>query len=349
MITNKIMKLSCVILTSATLFLHSICGATLLVGAGRPYTAIQAAINDSKNGDTIEIGPGRYEESLMIQKALILRGAGPQYVTVVAEVNMDAISLGSWASPVNVEVTLNGLTITSAYKSGVNVAPAVVANIDRCVIADCRAAGVTHNSKGQPQYDQIVTDVRIRNCTIANNDWQAVYFWTRTAGNLSISECIISNNNKAPSPDSQYPNNQVFAATDTFLGISGRLNVTIGRVFRYGKALFVTNGSTDRIFVPSPAEIGNGANPRFLDETHGNYILSQSSDLPSLAIDGGTSGIPYLDPDGSRGDLGAYSGPGAARFWPYPIGGPLVTDLRLSQGVVPQGGKITISATASTR
>src|SRR5262249_5395998 len=53
--------------------------------------------------------------------------------------------------------------------------------------------------------------------------------------------------------------------------------------------------------------------PRFVDTSSGDYrLLSTSS-----CLNAGTPGL-NLDPDGTRNDIGAFGGPGAADFFPGP-------------------------------
>jgi len=80
-------------------------------------------------------------------------------------------------------------------------------------------------------------------------------------------------------------------------------------------------------------------NPRFID-ANSNYVLR--SDSP--CINAGRSGSVDADPDGSRNDMGAYGGPYAASFWPYPPGAPIVTNLTATPTSVPKGEPITINA-----
>lgn len=69
----------------------------------------------------------------------------------------------------------------------------------------------------------------------------------------------------------------------------------------------------------------------------------------SPGIDAGNPSSSYYDPDGTRNDMGAYGGPGAAEFWPSPAGGPIVTDMSVTPPSVPVGGTITIRATGRIR
>jgi len=86
-------------------------------------------------------------------------------------------------------------------------------------------------------------------------------------------------------------------------------------------------------------------NPLFIDSSNGNFALQSTS--PS--IDTGRPGSADADPDGTRNDMGAYGGPDAASFWPYPAGAPIITNLTATPTSVPKGGTITINATGEIR
>lgn len=69
----------------------------------------------------------------------------------------------------------------------------------------------------------------------------------------------------------------------------------------------------------------------------------------SPTIDTGSSSPVDNDPDGTRNNQGACGGPFAVAFWPYPMGGPVITNLTVTPASVPQGGTVTIQATGEVR
>ena len=69
----------------------------------------------------------------------------------------------------------------------------------------------------------------------------------------------------------------------------------------------------------------------------------------SKTIDVGSPAITDNDPDGTRNNQGACGGPQSASWWPYPSGGPVITNLTVSPASVPQGGTVTIRATGEVR
>jgi hypothetical protein len=95
----------------------------------------------------------------------------------------------------------------------------------------------------------------------------------------------------------------------------------------------------------SPGTGSISENPRFVDESAGNYRLQ----VVSPCIDKGWPIKTELDPDGTRNNMGAYGGPGAADFWPDSPGAPVVTDLLVTPSAVPADGTVTIRARGRVR
>ncbi|MFH0887220.1 MAG: hypothetical protein V1843_03530, partial [bacterium] len=81
--------------------------------------------------------------------------------------------------------------------------------------------------------------------------------------------------------------------------------------------------------------------PLFVDPDNGDFHL-----LPnSPCRDAGSPEVSFNDPDGSRNDMGAYGGPGAADWKPITSGLPVVTQIIVSPNPVAKDGTITIKAT----
>jgi hypothetical protein len=56
-----------------------------------------------------------------------------------------------------------------------------------------------------------------------------------------------------------------------------------------------------------------------------------------------------LNADGTRNDIGAYGGPGAATFYTNPNDGPIIRSVSIDPGVVPRGSPFTIRAKGAVR
>lgn len=82
----------------------------------------------------------------------------------------------------------------------------------------------------------------------------------------------------------------------------------------------------------------------FVDKNAFDYRLQAGS--PCI-----NAGNPaYLDPDGTRSDMGSFGGEASAMFWPYGGGkGPVVTNLTVDPPIVPEGGTLSIKATIEVR
>jgi nitrous oxidase accessory protein NosD len=271
-------------------------------GDGGCYTTITNGVNAASSGDVVKVAPGRYEESVVINKFITLEGAGPDKTTIYNNSGM-AVRIGSSAS-VNAEV--RGFTITG-MTYGVYVGDTSAnstAIIRNNYIVGCGSTGI---AVANYENSTIINNV------IAYNNSHGVTIGYH--GSLAIFNNIIAFNNGWGVLD---------ATTTSYNNVSdnasGNFNITKGQ-----------------------GDIS--LNPKFVDAAAGNYQLA--SDSPSRS-----AGRPIADdndPDGTRNDQGAYGGPFAASFWPYPTGGPVITELSVTPSSVPQGGTITIRATGEIR
>ena len=156
----------------------------------------------------------------------------------------------------------------------------------------------------------------ISNNTIINNAESGIINYYNTAVVLTIKNNIITGNN-----------NGINRAAGIYTTLYNNI---------WGNVTSNTN-------VTGTNDISS--DPLFLNPDAGDYRLASASPC----IDAGQPVAADNDPDGTRNNQGAFGGPGAADFWPYPAGGPVVTDLSVTPSSVPAGGTITIRATGKIR
>jgi parallel beta-helix repeat protein len=82
---------------------------------GGQYKSIQSAIDDARSGDTVEVLPGTYRESLTISKDIFLKGASRDEVIIIPEEDDLAIFVRGAA-----EFSIESITIMTS-SSAINV------------------------------------------------------------------------------------------------------------------------------------------------------------------------------------------------------------------------------------
>jgi len=214
----------------------------------------------------------------------------------------------------NYALTLQKLSIVGANGYGVYAKSSSWIGMDNIVVANCTSTGIRIEA---------YANASMRNCT-------CVYNGSNSSGDgirlyrsefITINSCIVA-----------YNRSYGIACDDDYSGsvAKGDFNCVYGngiQNFLYFNNTFINSTSID---------------PLFVNRITGDYTLQSTSPCRNK----GVPGELYLDPDGSRNDLGAYGGPAAKDFWPYPKGAPVITDAQASSSSVPMGGKLTIRATA---
>ncbi len=165
----------------------------------QPGESIQEAIDAASPGDVICLGPGEWEENLVIEKSLILRaaemGSEPQAVVRSARKDWPVIRISS-AEPI--EVTIQGLKITGAFGAcyqmapewicadGISVHGKAAAVIDTNTIShnvhgvfawDASQVTIGNNLISGNEYGIAMVDasqVNIENNTISDNEWNGI-------------------------------------------------------------------------------------------------------------------------------------------------------------------------------
>lgn len=209
-----------IIFTIAILALASVSFATITIvdinGAGQ-FTSIQLAIDNSLPGDTIQVWPGTYNESININKNVVLQGSGYEN-TVITSTNNPTILMSNGV--------LKWFLISSTGGTGINMNGG--GNVICCVIKGCSVYGIYSNSG----------KTYICNCIVINNGNVGIFAQTSTS-NMFIINTISRNNS-----------NSGFIANSS--GVMGR-SYCNGSADGYGGTLYGGQGciDSDPIFVSS--------------------------------------------------------------------------------------------------
>jgi len=318
-----------ILIVSMTYFTPQIVAKTIVVdqtGNG-DHLSIQSAIDSANSSieepmDTILIKPGVYQEAVTINRALNLLGSGPNLAKITQRI---IVTFANKDMPK--DVTISSLSISNQQQyHGIQITnESARVIIKNCIIDGCRNGIYVNN---QPSIR-----VTILNNTIVNNSENGIY--VSGSGNssyyyyryLTIQGNIIAYN------------------TEYAIYFYGSYNRSQCYSIDYND--FYSNDATikyDNSNIDSDCKSYGGNSfqikPLFVNKDQANYALKHDSSC----INKGLVGSSNIDPDGTRGDIGAYSGPNTVSFWPYPIDGPIVTDLTVNPVSVPKGGKITINA-----
>ena len=184
------------------------------------------------------------------------------------------------------DVVVMGFTISSSNGNGINVALSAtnsgVCTIKNCIIISCLRSGITTGNGGGE------STVIQNNVIIYNNSYgiDTGFFGTPTICN----NIIVYNKQLAIKT---YENGQ-------FKGTS------FNNVYKN----YLENEALDN-YELSVGDIS--MDPLFINPDSGNFALQDSSPCKNA----GVLGPLYIDPDGTRSDMGAYGGPDSESFWPY--------------------------------
>ena len=136
--------------------------------------------------------------------------------------------------------------------------------------------------------------------------------------------------------------------TDRRYGCSSRINLDYNNAFGNGEGEYDPNAfCSERTYSCGAHSISTA--PGFVGESGVACNADVRLTPTSPCVDAGDPGMGWLDPDGTRCDMGAYGGPGAQRFYTNPNDGPFVRDVSILQGMVTQGDEIVIQATGAVR
>ncbi len=147
---------------------------------------LQAAIDDAKAGDTIEVPKGTYKQPVLIKKGIAIKG---NEATLEVESNNPAILIDSYK-----QVVIEGLTIKfkSKGKPGKGDSPiAVFVRAGEVALRNCsfEALGDAEQCPGAV-YAQDKSELDIKDCRFDGFEY-TIQFWNGAAG--SVEDCIVMN------------------------------------------------------------------------------------------------------------------------------------------------------------
>lgn len=162
---------------------------------GKRYGYIQLAINDSKSGDEIVVGPGVYHENISFQgKNITLRSTEPTNSAIVAATMIEgdgSKSVVTFSGGEDANSTLAGLTIWGGNAEngggiycGANSTPMIA----HCVITNnsaTQSGGGIHTHNSSPT---------VRNCIIYRNSAKLGAGVYTEGGNTTLINCTLADN-----------------------------------------------------------------------------------------------------------------------------------------------------------
>lgn len=324
-------------LFAATVYVDKNYGASGDGTAQKPFDTIGKAL--ATDGDVIMVYPGTYGENLQIKRSVKIYGYdGPNTTILDASAvsgQQDAISINQ-----SLDVTIEGLRI-SGGRNGIYLPTVGTLHARNCILAANSTYGILVN-RTDPA---MAPTAYVYNCVFVKNGGSGIGLsgvytsYAYSHANLTAFNNIFMQNGSYGIdmiPTSYGPttsaSNIVLDYNDS---VENGVAVYCG-FFGPGKSYAIGNNSIS-------------ATPNFVGGIQG--VSNQDFRLApgSPCVDAGNPGDGWLDPDGTRSDLGAFGGQGAQTFYTSPNDGPIVRQLRIRQGMIPQGETFTIEATGAVR
>ena len=312
------------------LFIWALIGAGLILGyanlfyaagTGRSlkvpqqFKTIQDAIDAANSGDTILVAAGVYKENIQLADGVILQGSGAE-VTTIDGGGEGIVVEGAKGS------VIEGFTITHSGKvgrSGDIMDVGISAKYSPMTIANCRIVG---NNAGIRTY---FSPSNIINNIIAGNKAYGIYILysdSRVKNNLIYNNGSYGIYNSYSGPE--IINNTITENLEGIYSFVSRVlvkNNIIATNINAGIHWIETPDNQREVEPVLSYNLVWGNNKDYINVSPGDGDISEDPMFPNLgkldarlkesspAIDKGDEDQNYSDPDGSRGDMGAYGGP----------------------------------------
>jgi parallel beta-helix repeat protein len=259
------------------------------------YPTIQQGIDAAVAGDIVMVAPGRYVEEIMLKADVIVIGAGEGLSIIDGGGNTGDV-VKAIGNNITNSTKLKGFTVTGAISGG----------------SMPGGAGIFCNSGASPE---------ISNNRVEGND-QGIATWNNACA--YIHNNVVINNNFSGidlSTNATIINNTIAGNRYGIYDGGGYGPIVMNNIVTGNTTYGINAVGTPPVLTYNDVW-GNGTNyrncsggigsisenPLYQDTLTGNYHLQPDSPC----IDTGNPLPEYNDPDGSRNDMGAYGGPGAA-------------------------------------
>jgi hypothetical protein len=269
-----------------------------IIRVPQDYPTIQQGIDAAVSGDIVVVAAGTYNEEITLKAGVTVRGAGEGLSIIDGGGNSGDVVFAA-GNDIDNDTKFQGFTVTGAISGG----------------GMPGGAGIFCNSGAKPEIKNnrcegndfgIVTwnqaSAYIHNNVVVNNNYGGIGLSTAaTVINNTIVNCRIGVNDGGGYGPAVMNN---IIIDNNLYGVHA---TGTQPVLTYND---VWNNATD-YHNCSPGTGSISADPLFVDPPDDYHL-----DIGSPCIDTGNPATEYNDPDGTRNDMGAYGGPGAAVDFP---------------------------------
>ena len=326
------------------------------------YTTIQEAIDNTSDGDIIQVNPGVYTENLLYNfyydASKEIRGAGIG-ATILQSTENPFFIRSYFADNDSKSLTISGFT----FKILNNSSSVASISIQTCSHADGTYYGNSNcenNGNGYRENQRSKTII-IEECEFPNQAAEhGIYITAGSAPTVIIRNNLFNNSSYDGIQITEGSTPSIFVYNNIFYDIDQPIYYGVtNSSYMVNSIIEITNNiiyDSSDIYLSSSWDYWiaynnrnngnisldyfpiNNTDPQLRDIDNGDYRLSSSSPL----IDAGNPDLIYNDLDGSRSDIGVYGG---AYTWQ----GPVILNFEVTPDLVPQGGTVRIQATGSAQ
>jgi hypothetical protein len=261
------------------------------------YPTIQQGIDAAVSGDIVLVAPGRYVEEIQLKAGVVVRGAGEGKSIIDGGGDAGEV-VRAIGNSIRNDTKLSGFSILGAADgggipggSGIFCNSGAAPEISNCRVESCDAGIALWNG----------SNAFIHNNVICHNTY---YGFSTGSGATFVNNTVHANSIGVEDYSGYGPvvMNNIITANRTY-GVYGPSGGQ-GPILTYNNAW----GNATNYYQATPGVGSDSVDPLYVDTTAGDYHLGPGSPC----IDYGNPAPEYNDPDGTRNDMGAYGGPGAA-------------------------------------